>query len=599
MIRIIIVVLSFLLLSSNVIAETEPTAASTKNLPGVVRATNRVFLIENNSTTYIVWHALNIKNATLVHLDTHDDCRYVSPEKIAALEKLTAKRDYAEIFRLSDLESSFKFRVKPDNFLYDLGNFIYPCIVDGTISTFYWVVSNKAISESERQRLQTHLQTALRLESPDFKNDDTGGGFRFKLLNATVIITTLDNLPQMGPGAVLDFDIDFFAFPHAMTDNHLTGALIWDPSDVCVRLNRLVPKPKAVTICSSVWGGYLPIMFRFIPDGCFEYFGSGRYPEYANELLNVATALRTSPGTIPALGPPENKSFESAYDYLKGLLLMLGGKDDEALDSLERAAGRLPEYGKGLLDASASFLYMNKPKRAHEVLDRFEKLAGCETSGSAAARVKVCLAEGNLDKADFLSRKLLDWDRQPSFLILRGGVLTQQNKFAEAEAIYKEILRSTPGDAKVYYNMGIVLSRQGKTSEAVRHYRMAAELRPDFAKAHDNLGYILLQEGQLDKAIEHLSSAVRLNPFNVTSLNNLGKALAGKGLFDVAAGYYLLALRANPNQAEIHANLADTFMKLGRSDDAAAHCREALRLKPGWQEVADLLRKAEKQGSVR
>ncbi|GAG11179.1 unnamed protein product, partial [marine sediment metagenome] len=110
--------------------------------------------MENHSTAYIVWHALNIKNATVVHLDTHDDCRYVPPEKIAALEKLVARRDYAEIFRLSDLESSFKFRVKPDKFLYDLGSFLYPCIVDGTISTFYWVVPDKILEPAKRLHLQ-------------------------------------------------------------------------------------------------------------------------------------------------------------------------------------------------------------------------------------------------------------------------------------------------------------------------------------------------------------------------------------------------------------------------------------------------------------
>ena len=100
--------------------------------------------------------------------------------------------------------------------------------------------------------MKLHLQKVLRLNSlPEFK-EDARGSFSFRVLAAEVIVTAFENLPKMPSGALLDLDVDFFAFPHAMSSNHLMGPLLWDPAAVCKKLTRLVPDPAVVTVSSSV-----------------------------------------------------------------------------------------------------------------------------------------------------------------------------------------------------------------------------------------------------------------------------------------------------------------------------------------------------------
>lgn len=266
-------------------------------LPGVLRQQGSAYLVENNSGTYLTLHAAGLRAATVVHLDTHDDCRYVDPAKIARAAKLAGEGRYETIHRLSDLEPFFRMEVREDDQLFDLGNFLYPCIADGTVARLLWVIPNLELDDQSAARLREHLAVAFRLE--DLKNyaAHPGTGFSFDLKGARVTVTTLPGLPTLKPGAAIDLDTDFFAFPRAMTDSHLTGALQWDPEEVVATLRKRVPEPSQVVVCASVWGGYLPLTLRFIPDACFDAFVTGTYPADARALLKTVTGVRTGGGT--------------------------------------------------------------------------------------------------------------------------------------------------------------------------------------------------------------------------------------------------------------------------------------------------------------
>jgi tetratricopeptide (TPR) repeat protein len=374
-----------------------------------------------------------------------------------------------------------------------------------------------------------------------------------------------------------------------MSDNHLRGKLQWDPRQVCGALGKLVPKPKAVTVCSSVWGGYLPVMFRFIPDACFEYSVSGKYPPYAVELLDAVTTMRTNPGTLAEIAPPRNTTFRPSYEYFTGLCLLTRGQPAQALRHIESAAEMHPVYLKGLLDAAETFVHVRRPQAAHNVIDRFEELAGAETLLSLSARVRTYIASRDLDKADRASRRLVGWTKDAHFLILRGGVLAELNRFEEAETVYRQALQATPLNAVAHYNLGVVLERQHREDDAIRSYQAAVKIRADFADAEENLGYLLLKKDRLADAVKHLEAAIRINPLKVTAVANLGLALDRQGKPEKAVEHYRAALRINPKSAEVHFNLASTLLQLRQLDEAAEHAREALKLKPGWKAPQALL----------
>ncbi|MDD4873005.1 MAG: UPF0489 family protein [Kiritimatiellae bacterium] len=564
------------------------------DLSGITRTTNNVYLVENHSTVFNIWHSRNIRGATLVHIDAHEDCRYVPPEKLEILNKLAASRDYAGIFRQSDIEYSFRYQLKPDKALFDLGNYIYPCIMDGTVSNYYWVVPEKTIDQNKLIGLQQHLKAAYRIPSL-LLSGATNNTFSFILSNCTVTVTTLDSLPQIDKGALLDIDTDFFVFPCSLTESHIHGELIWDPPKVCSLLSSRVPDPALITIASSISGGYLPVAFRFISDGLFGYYTSGSYPDDAVNLLKVITAMLSYPSVDLPPRKPRDPVFLPAYEHITGLSLMVQGDEKTAIACIERAVHLNPVYSKAILDMADAYISMGKPKRAHAMIDNFEKFMACETSHSAAARVRVYLAEKTLDKADILSRKLIEWDRAPFFLMLRGGVLAEQGLLSEAIDIYKEIINLHNDNGTAYYNLGYALARQGKITEAVENYRLALRLKPDLAMAHENLGYILSNEGKYAEATSHLKAAVALNPFNVTTLNNLGLALARQNQFPDAINCYTTAIKLDPERPAIHANLALALISSGKFPEGIDRCRRALELKPDWPEVINLMNEAKKK----
>src|SRR3989337_4083779 len=64
-------------------------------------------------------------------------------------------------------------------------------------------------------------------------------------------------------------------------------------------------------------------------------------------------------------------------------------------------------------------------------------------------------------------------------------------RLAEADAIYRAILKARPNDADALYLQGLAAYQQGDPEIAMRHVRNALVQRPDWPQAHYNLGNML------------------------------------------------------------------------------------------------------------
>ncbi len=513
--------------------------------PGVVRQTNAVYLVENHSTAGMVWHMTGQRGATVVHLDAHDDCRFVAADKLERLDRLWKAKAWDEIFRLSDLGFVSRFKVRPEETLFDLGNFIYPCMADGTVARFIWVLPDLTLDDAARARLKGHLVSALHLKAPAFTDQDDGS-FSFPLLKGTMVVTTLAALPPQPKGAILDFDIDFFAFPRALTDIHLKGDLQWDPADVCTRLEELVPAPALTTISASVYGGYLPLLFRFLADACFDRLVTGAYPVYATRHLEAVLRMRRTGAPVPLPAAPENPVYLPAHRHLAGLLKLMANEVPSALDTLDAAASALPVYSKGLLDASEALRYMGNPAAAADAITRFERRVGHRTTGSRAARAHVYRATGDLERAAAIAAELVAWNPDAHLLLLQGGILTAMDRLKEAAACYARVLVTQPQDHLALYNLATIRARQGQRAEAIELYRRATVLRSDFAAAEENLGYLLMQARRFEEACTHLKRATVIAPRKVSAWVGRGDAHAARGQNRAAADCFREVLRLEP-----------------------------------------------------
>jgi protein O-GlcNAc transferase len=166
-------------------------------------------------------------------------------------------------------------------------------------------------------------------------------------------------------------------------------------------------------------------------------------------------------------------------------------------------------------------------------------------------------------------------------------VLSDQDKWDEAIAAYRQAIQFDPEYASPYKGLGIALSHQRQLDEAIVVFRQAIQLDPESVVAYYGLGEALRGKGKLDEAIAALRQAIQLDPKFPDAYNGLGVALADQGKLDEAIENYNQALRLPDEEgtpASVHAlayyNLANTLGEQGKPGEAIAAYRQAIQIAP-------------------
>ena len=140
-------------------------------------------------------------------------------------------------------------------------------------------------------------------------------------------------------------------------------------------------------------------------------------------------------------------------------------------------------------------------------------------------------------------------------LYLRASQLDENPEtMDEAEALYREALRTDPALAIVYTNLGNVRFRRGDEAQAESLYRTALTLERKQPEAQYNLGYMQLHRGEPADAIP----------------------------------YFLGAIESDPKFADAYFNLAMAYEQCAEPERARACWRRYLEIEPdgAWAEVA-------------
>jgi predicted O-linked N-acetylglucosamine transferase (SPINDLY family) len=161
----------------------------------------------------------------------------------------------------------------------------------------------------------------------------------------------------------------------------------------------------------------------------------------------------------------------------------------------------------------------------------------------------------------------------------------QQNRLAEAEAMYRHILTAQPGHPIALHLLGRLLGQRGQLAEAVELLKQSISVHPGVAEAHILLGEFLRLSGRLDEAIDELLRATNFRPAHADAFNSLGNALRERGRVEEAAAAFRQAIAAKPDYAEPHSNLGNALRALGRFEESIAAHQNAVRLKPQSAEI--------------
>ncbi|MGQ0657924.1 MAG: tetratricopeptide repeat protein [Chromatiales bacterium] len=91
-----------------------------------------------------------------------------------------------------------------------------------------------------------------------------------------------------------------------------------------------------------------------------------------------------------------------------------------------------------------------------------------------------------------------------------GRLLHEEQRFAQAERIYRNAIKACGNDPVLLYNLGVLLDDMGRKNEAMETYRAALRGNPDLADCHYNLALLCEQLKKPKDAIRHMAQYRRL-----------------------------------------------------------------------------------------
>ena len=100
--------------------------------------------------------------------------------------------------------------------------------------------------------------------------------------------------------------------------------------------------------------------------------------------------------------------------------------------------------------------------------------------------------------------------------------LLRSGKHPEALARADRYLAGKPRDPQMRFLRGVVLSESGRGAEAMATYSALVQDYPELPEPYNNLAVLYAGQSQFEKAREALEMAIRANPLYATAYENLG-----------------------------------------------------------------------------
>ena len=165
----------------------------------------------------------------------------------------------------------------------------------------------------------------------------------------------------------------------------------------------------------------------------------------------------------------------------------------------------------------------------------------------------------------------------------------KEGKIEEAEKLYREILKTQPGNVDVNNNLGAALDQLGRLDEAEVSYKKAIELKPDYAETHNNLGNTLYKLGRFNEAEISCKKAIELKPSIAEAHCNLGNTLYKLSRFSEAETSCKKAIELKQNFTQAYFTLSNSLYQLGRFNEAEISYKKVIELKPNYAEAHNSL----------
>ena len=148
-----------------------------------------------------------------------------------------------------------------------------------------------------------------------------------------------------------------------------------------------------------------------------------------------------------------------------------------------------------------------------------------------------------------------------------GTAWTQLKEYEKALPILKKAIELKADSGLAQYELGLALFETGSWKEAAPQFEKVVEHSPRWADAHFSLAAVYARIDRVPEAMQELDKTLTLNPSHYRANLLRGRLLSLLGRAAEAVPNLQKAASVEPDSREAHLFLADAYAQLGRSAD--------------------------------
>jgi predicted O-linked N-acetylglucosamine transferase (SPINDLY family) len=181
-----------------------------------------------------------------------------------------------------------------------------------------------------------------------------------------------------------------------------------------------------------------------------------------------------------------------------------------------------------------------------------------------------------------LQKKLM---KQADAVLSAAAAAYGQGRYAETEALCREILKALPDHVDAMHLLGMCAHDGRRLEEAQQLLERVIALDPRLHDAHNNLATVQFDLGNYEEARRCQERAIALKPNFAVALTNLGNTLMHLGLYQQALELHERAIKLKSDYADAFCNRGMVEIVLGKLDRAKESFDRALLFQPRHAEA--------------
>jgi predicted O-linked N-acetylglucosamine transferase (SPINDLY family) len=155
-------------------------------------------------------------------------------------------------------------------------------------------------------------------------------------------------------------------------------------------------------------------------------------------------------------------------------------------------------------------------------------------------------------------------------------------RLADAERLYRQVLRADPANFAALHRLGFLKAQQRQFDEAVNLLNKAMRLRPQDLTVRGHHAHALMAAERFDEALAAYDQLLAVQPGHFEALYNRGVILSQQQRFAEALEALDSAAQLKPDTAAVHYNRGAVLAALERHREALESYDRALALDPGY-----------------